>query len=551
METMRRLPVGGWGSPLRSTLLALPGVALGDVLVAQGAGCEDPSSGPDVIVGDVFAVARYAAVGGIGAYSLGVAACNVGDAELDWVAGSARHPVVAQNVYRLEAGRFEQIGLSWVKHAVAALEQALCCDCVAAGTGARLGAGCSSASSAVLHGHQPLLGPRFEVDPHTGLFAYPFFDEGASGDSIYKRIQIALADLDPAQHPGALYFAECQYVAPDDAAAGNQDNNASYRQLVVAGVGGGYELSLVGVTQRTRPAIRAWADHDSSAAVREVRVPGEGLFLVGSSVTDAGDGLWRYEYALQNLDSDRSAGSFRVPIEPGTAVSDAGFHDVAYHSGEPFDGTDWSFAVGADHVEWSTAHYAADPDANALRWGTLYNFRFAADRAPNVANATLGLFKPGTPGEVGFALPAPIGECTTWSYCATSPNSVGPGAILGSSGGPSLAADTFTLEVAGAVPVEFGLFFYGAAQVEVPFGDGLLCVGAGGIGLFRLNPPLLASAEGAAARRVDFGAPPAGSGPGRILPGESWNFQFWYRDPHRAGGSGFNTSDAVQATFCP
>ncbi|MBV21422.1 MAG: hypothetical protein CMJ61_04575, partial [Planctomycetaceae bacterium] len=32
--------------------------------------------------------------------------------------------------------------------------------------------------------------------------------------------------------------------------------------------------------------------------------------------------------------------------------------------------------------------------------------------------------------------------------------------------------------------------------------------------------------------------------------GETWNFQFWYRDP-QGGGWGYNLSNGLEVTFCP
>ena len=46
-------------------------------------------------------------------------------------------------------------------------------------------------------------------------------------------------------------------------------------------------------------------------------------------------------------------------------------------------------------ISWSTNSYQVDPDANALRWGTLYNFRFDARACPGSTAVTLELFKPG------------------------------------------------------------------------------------------------------------------------------------------------------------
>jgi hypothetical protein len=90
--------------------------------------------------------------------------------------------------------------------------------------------------------------------------------------------------------------------------------------------------------------------------------------------------------------------SFSVPIPSGTTITDLGVHDVDYHSGEPLDGTDWAATVSAGAVTWSTQTYETDPSANALRWGTLYNFHFEADVPPGKAFGTLGLFRPGALG---------------------------------------------------------------------------------------------------------------------------------------------------------
>jgi len=142
-----------------------------------------------------------------------------------------------------------------------------------------------------------------------------------------------------------------------------------------------------------------------------------------------------------------------------------------------------------------------------------------------------------------------VPDCGTTSYCRAEPNSTGFPTELSSSGTLGVAANDFTLEAAHAVPGQFGLFFYGAAPLEIPFGNGYLCAGAGGAGLFRLNPPQLASGAGAASRLVDFTAPPAGSGAGRIDPGSTWYFQFWHRDP--GVGASFNLSGGLGALFCP
>jgi choice-of-anchor B domain-containing protein len=140
-------------------------------------------------------------------------------------------------------------------------------------------------------------------------------------------------------------------------------------------------------------------------------------------------------------------------------------------------------------------------------------------------------------------------DCSSSNYCTAYANSAGPGAHIDRSGSTSIPANDFVLEVQGAVPSQFGLFFYGPEAIEVPFGDGVLCVGAGTSGLFRLLPPMPSDGAGNASRHLDFTQPPASDGDGKILSGSTWRFQYWYRDP-AAGGTGFNLSDALAVMFC-
>ncbi|MAE45296.1 MAG: hypothetical protein CMJ86_00230, partial [Planctomycetes bacterium] len=134
-------------------------------------------------------------------------------------------------------------------------------------------------------------------------------------------------------------------------------------------------------------------------------------------------------------------------------------------------------------------------------------------------------------------------ECVVSSYCTSSPNSVGPGAVISYSGTAFVANNDLTL-IASACPTsEFGIFFYGPGQISNPVGNGILCVSQ----FFRLAP-ILTNSAGTAALSMDLTSPPDPAG--QIDAGETWNFQFWYRDPS-AGGAGFNFTDALNITFCP
>lgn len=378
--------------------------------MAQGAG-------PDVIVGDVSAVASYGSENGISAFSVGTTSCNQGTAPLNWFAGTPDHPVISGSLYRWRsvngAGQFEQIGISQLKHGYFALSGALCFnDCQGDPTGHTLGVHCSDPYGATTNGQQSNLGPRSDVNAFTGQFPYPFTNRPYSGTSA-RRLRVADTDLDPSLNPGAVYFFEGQYVAADDAAAQNANNNASYRRFTLGGVPTNYTFAPAAPTVRTRSAVFAWRELESDVTIAFMQVPGEGLFQLAYKVTPLDSGLYHYEYALHNLDSDRSASSFTIMYPPGAFWScinfaNTAFHDVAYDPTEPYDGTDWSFLRGPESAAWTiAAPFNQNPNGNALRWGTTYTFRFDSRRPPTQGTIVVGLFKPGTPDSISIAAAVP------------------------------------------------------------------------------------------------------------------------------------------------
>jgi hypothetical protein len=411
--------------------LAAPALAAGDPNA-----CDDPGEAPNVIVGDLHAVRRWGNVGGITAFSIGTTSCNVGTCWLNWITGSGanQHPTIGQNLFRLKDGRIEHVGQSWLKHGFYALSETVCSpDCLPT-DGEHLGVNCSDPYSTDLNAQQTRLGPKFEVNPLTGFHPHPVTDQSLIGDEIYKRLQVHDTDLDPALNAGAQYFIEGQYIAQDDAEANNQQDNASHRPVVIEERAmGGWRLLLTGDnTRRTEPGIFAWKNADPDVAIMPITDPQGGRYWIAGKATDVGGGFWQYEYAIQNLTSDRAARRFAVPLPNGTVMGAIGFHDVDYHSGEPFDGADWITNGGsAGAVDWSTATHAANPNANALRWGTLYNFRFECDKPPATSLLTVDLFKPGVAdaGEadaIVFPFLAPLacngdGRCDPGENCYGCP----------------------------------------------------------------------------------------------------------------------------------
>ena len=359
------------------------------------------TTGPDVIVGDITGPANYTANGSLEALSLGTTSCNMGNAGVGWHSNTNQHPVIGGELYRFKvvagAGRFEQVGLSWLKHGFFAESQVLCCPSCSATDGTTLGVGCADPYTAGRNGTQSLLGPRFQVNAHTGFFVYP--PPHPSGGNT-GRLEVLTSDLEASNPNGTRYFGNSQYIAPDDATSGNGNNNCSYIEVTVTGSGSAWSFGFSGSTHREIPAVQAWPTCESGVTVNAVQIPNEGLLLVGFKATPLGGGQYHYEYALYNMNSDDCVRSFSLPIGSGAVVSNLGFHDVTYRGGDGvggvnYDGTDWPATNSGGALSWSTSTFAQNANANAVRWGTTYNFRFDANTAPATGVLTLGLFKSG------------------------------------------------------------------------------------------------------------------------------------------------------------
>ena len=357
---------------------------------------------------------NFGASGGIRAFSVDTVACNGGNTPAPWIGTTNQHPVMTQNMFRLRAGRFEQIGQSWVKHGFYPQTNDGCTICTppTPNDGTLLGVGCCDTYTAYLNGVQVNIGPKSEINPSTGDFPYPFCVNGCPSPdpTIGRRLQVADSDLDTS--PVVLYFIEAQYIIRSDCAAlpRTDGNNSSYRQIHISPTTNNL-AEWIGDTVGYASTLTAWANHDTGVHLNSADVPFDGTYYVAAKVTDLNNGTWHYEYAVQNFNSDRAGASFSVPVAPGVTISNVGFHGVAYHSGEPYDNTDWDLPANGPSTGaliWSSHPYPTYPgNANALRWGTTYNFRFDADVSPVPSQVTVTLFKPGNIPTVSIDTIAP------------------------------------------------------------------------------------------------------------------------------------------------
>lgn len=403
-------------SDARRRLEALRALA-GSSRPTESAATSRGAIGPDIIVGSIPAAIRTGkfVVSGevISGYTVGTTSCNIGDENADWFGNTPAHPVIIQNLFRLKDGKFEQIGVSWAKHGFLVIPESLCQTCSSTMSALELIPGCADTYSTSTNSMTNRLGPRWQVNAVTSVNVGPAPPATSLPQQIRGMMQAKEPDVDPAQNVGARYFVEVAYVAADDTAAGNQWNNWSHREVSIAGSSAtqNYLMSVAAgsITQVSRIGLEAWVDADPMVQLATSDVPGDGRFVLGTRVYDNGDGTWTYEYALYNQNSDRAGSSFSVPV--GEAAPEAvGFHDVFYHSGDGiggvnFDGADWASSVADGAISWACTAFNLNQNANALRFGTIYNFRFTTTRPPMPVVATVGLFKPGGEGSpVSFTL---------------------------------------------------------------------------------------------------------------------------------------------------
>jgi hypothetical protein len=403
----------------------------GNALVPGG---HVPVPGPDIIVGDLSAMvqAEPSSDSQVG-LGIGTTSCNNGDQPVHFFAiPNTDHSVISMNLYRMSGGpnnndRFEQIGESWVKHTFGANQDDECnFGCIPWPDSTQLGVGCSDPYGAAQNAGYSLLGGRAWVNPFTG--AFPSTARSHTGHvhtATSHRVLVAKTDLDTTQNTGATYYAEAQYDTPQEYAwcqahpgQCNMYNNASYRQFSVAGTAN-FTFSPVGETVRMNPATDAWTGSTSALVEPEPGVDGRAFVVY--KVTTPSAGVWHYEYAIHNQNLDRSIQSFSVPLGKGVNISNIGFHFPPNHPGFPNDGTvgntgfsndPWIPNQMPDALTWNCETLAQNPNANAIRFGTLYNFRFDADQPPQSANATIDFFKTGSPMSVGIQAPGGGGTPT-------------------------------------------------------------------------------------------------------------------------------------------
>lgn len=368
-------------------------------------------------------VEYYGTSSGVAGWAVATTACNYGNIVAPWDGGTNDVPVIAQNLYRYKDGRFEQIGLSWLKHSFCAVSEPGCtgvnCQSTSCST---LGIGCADTYWADLNADADA--PRSEINATTGEYDYPFTLAPSGPSSIRGKIQVNPDDIDPNLNPGVYWFIEGQYVVTGESVFDTHLNNASSRQVRFPST---TSCSGIGDTVDQLPAIMRWEALDANATVVELYTDetGEGgngttagRIHVGHAASDNGDGTWHYEFVAHNQNSHRSIGSFSIEVPDCANISNVEYSGPKYHSGETISNDDWTWTHSGGLLTFSTAAHNASNDSTgpAIRWATMANFRFDADSAPVAGDLSVGLWRSG-PGSASLTVAANVPDCGQSGGC--------------------------------------------------------------------------------------------------------------------------------------
>ena len=130
--------------------------------------------------------------------------------------------------------------------------------------------------------------------------------------------------------------------------------------------------------------------------------------MVAHKVVRLSRTAYRYEYAIYNMNSERGVDRSASPW----AMQRSPMRDRARccRTASPGPTTPGKARSRTGRVTWSTKTFQENENANAIRWGTTYNFWFETQAVPTQADADLGRFKPGSgPGTVSVKVQAPKG----------------------------------------------------------------------------------------------------------------------------------------------
>lgn len=365
--------------------------------------------------------------------------------------GNDQHPYLIWNLYRINAnGRIEQIARSEVKHAWLTTNGG--CEPGEYHDGQILGRGCSDTYSDFNNDANADLSYRHEIIPAEGLWGRcgSLFDPGCVGsntnpqpsdDGYSRRLVVYEQQISPSKNPGASYLFDSWYIARDDI---NIYNSQASVWATPAWSGSAWNLSGTGF--KLGSVTDRWVGENVPAGTQVANVEldvREGHAKLAVRVTDLGNGTWRYDYALHNLDFSRavtqgSGNSLRVLSSTGfnrfslPVPADATVTDVWFSDGDLDATNQWTASTGGGQVSWSA------PAGNTLDWGVLYAFSVTVDRPPVPSITEVHVAEAGSPDAFVLESLAPIAGAVPDPVIGVTPASLGLVANAGTSASTTL-----------------------------------------------------------------------------------------------------------------
>lgn len=455
---------------LASVLLALP-------LAAQS----NAIPGTDISAYEVGSPNSYGREGapypnGTAGMVIGHSMSNCGTVHIPWQGNQGgvmvdNHVRIAFMLAREGDGRIVQIsGKSHLKHSRIAFNfsgAAPCFPCQS-GPSNHFRIGCYDIYSAGFNGSQFNLGPSTEINPWLGTWnpVGSYFDIGDPGQAGYPLAADAVQSLStsgfgsvknrmevPEQElvkQGNFYGQNQVSIKAEPVA--NRANNQVSRGMGLSWNGNSWNMTLTGSSQQGSVLTRwpgATLNYGGNGS-------DDGRFLVAVKVTGPTNGMWHYEYAVQNVDNDRGGASFRIPVCANARVDNIGFRDIDQN---PLN--EWTATRQGGELQ-----YLASAN-NPLDWNTFYNFYFDSDAAPITGDVTLDQARLG-PGalslDVATTVPGLLGTEYLGAGCGGSTS-------IEANGVPSSPNPAYGIDIAGGSS-NFVVVAFAAATANVPIGGG-------------------------------------------------------------------------------
>lgn len=363
---------------------------------------------------------------------------NVGSADIpwnDWIDAAfstplppydnRQHPLLTWNLYRIDgSGRIDQIGRAGVKHAWFSTNGSCGCNggyVLWSAPSSNTQIGCTDTYTAANNSINRRLGPRSEIIPKDAIWGRcgSLWDPqclGVASDhglgAPAHRLLARESDLAPALNPDAQYYLEAWYLIRDE---DHPNDNLRHVRGRATWSGSAWSNFVHEGAQVEGPAIDTWASLPiaaGGAALATTLATAEGRVRVASRATALGGGLYRYDYAVMNLDFARAATS---GAEPNLRVlRNHGFDRIAVPVANADALTALEAVDGAGQVTpWLTnavgteVEFSASAFDGTLDWGMLMRFSFVAPGPPEPGEITLGVQDAGTPGEFAVAAVVP------------------------------------------------------------------------------------------------------------------------------------------------